>query len=150
MKPLLLCLLAMVAPSIGRSAAADARIYVHLLRGQDEFLFGTAQRHGQESATIVHPRHGEPVIVVILPWRRDEDALIGIRFFAELSEVQSPAEGLQYITARWDTPTKFSSAGVDYILIASLKGWPPQRKKPNQAPEPTPGSVTPRATAPTS
>ena len=89
MKALLLCILAAV-PLFGR-AADDPRIYIHLLREHDELLCGTAQRHAQESATIVYPRDGDSVIVVIKPLRRAENALVGIRFYRELSEVQSPA-----------------------------------------------------------
>lgn len=136
MKALLLCILAAV-PLFGR-AADDPRIYIHLLREHDELLCGTAQRHAQESATIVYPRDGDSVIVVIKPLRRAENALVGIRFYRELSEVQSPAEGLDYIAVSWDTPTKVTFGGVDYILTASLKGWPQPGKRPNHTSRPTP------------
>jgi hypothetical protein len=122
----------------------EARVYVRLTRLAEEgqakdVSIAFAGKAGAELSGVWYPRYGTPLSVVVSV-SAGEEAVVTLRLSKDVTATTSSSQHLHFVPAQWDTATPFVSDGSRFLLVASLKGWPPER--PNKALEPTPTSVT--------
>ena len=48
-------------------------------------------------------------------------AIFAVKFYLNISQADPSSKGVQYVEARWDTPTPFTFEGRQFVLFASLK-----------------------------
>jgi hypothetical protein len=68
-----------------------------------------------------HPRYGKPFFAVVTPVTVSDIAIFGVRFYWDIQDADVRPEKLQYIEAKWNTPTPFTFDGRNFVLFASLK-----------------------------
>jgi hypothetical protein len=147
-KVTILCALLLSLMSVACGEEAP-RVYLRLTRLAEkdqakDVSIGFAGKAGSELSGVWYPRYGAP-LAVVMTISAGEEALVSLRFSKDIATVRLPPEIFHLVSAQWDTATPFIVDGSRFLLVASLKGLPPER--PNKAPEPTPTSVTSPADA---
>ncbi len=68
-----------------------------------------------------YPRYGKPFFAVVSPVTISDFAIFAVKFYLNISQADPSSKGVQYVEARWDTPTPFTFEGRQFVLFASLK-----------------------------
>jgi hypothetical protein len=68
-----------------------------------------------------YPRYGKPFFAVVTPVTVSDIAIFGVRFTWDIKDADARHRNLQYVEAKWDTPTPFTFHGRKFELFASLK-----------------------------
>ena len=85
-----------------------------------------------------YPRYGKPFFAVVTPVTVSDFAVFGVKFYWDIKDANSRPEKLQYVEAKWDTPTPFTFEGRQFVLFASLKSLEYVKEKTNPQRTPSP------------
>ena len=68
-----------------------------------------------------YPRYGKGFFAVVTPVTVSDFAIFGVRFNWDVKDADARHRNLQYVEAKWDTPTPFTFDGRKFVLFASLR-----------------------------
>jgi hypothetical protein len=68
-----------------------------------------------------YPRYGKPFFAVVTPITVSDFAIFAVKFNWDIKDADARHRNLQYVEAKWDTPTPFTYDGRKFVLFASLK-----------------------------
>jgi hypothetical protein len=73
------------------------------------------------SVSFPYPPRINPYAVVLTPVTVSDFAVVGVWIYWDVNAAPGIGEKLQYVEAKWDTPTPFTFEGRQFVLFASLK-----------------------------